>query len=251
MVQWERNFVEQMVRLREMRKMTQTDVAKALKSYGLPFHQQTIQRIETGERPVRLNEAHLIAKVLGVGLDVMTDTGTPSDREMRFAVDQLRRGSESAADHLHELLGEWLEAVESFAGVLSDRLEAADITPETDPVSTPVADKDPVAAWGLAWVVKTLSAHSALTEALDGLMKISGSAAGVRYEDDGEFATPDVVAALEMWHERYSHKDVVAAARTNPNELYAEFPGQETAASPHEHRLEKLRKAANEHRPRP
>ena len=48
---WERNFRQQMQRLREAQEMTQTDLARSLKAFGLPFHQQTIQRIESGEVP--------------------------------------------------------------------------------------------------------------------------------------------------------------------------------------------------------
>lgn len=70
---WERNFIEHMFRLRESLQMSQTDLARELKAFGLPFHQQTVQRIEAGERPVRLNEAHLIAFALGTTLDAMTD----------------------------------------------------------------------------------------------------------------------------------------------------------------------------------
>jgi transcriptional regulator with XRE-family HTH domain len=63
---WENNFIQQMVRLREVRKMTQTDLARRLnEAYGLPFHQPTVQRIESGERPIRLNEAYAIADILG------------------------------------------------------------------------------------------------------------------------------------------------------------------------------------------
>lgn len=69
---WERNFRERMERMRTAAGMTQTDLARVLREhYGLPFHQATIQRIEAGERPIRLNEAHLIAKAFNTDLDLM------------------------------------------------------------------------------------------------------------------------------------------------------------------------------------
>lgn len=70
---WEINFRERMIRLREDHGMTQTDLARALRhDYGLPFHQQTVERIESGKRPIRLNEAHLVAQIFDVDLSTMT-----------------------------------------------------------------------------------------------------------------------------------------------------------------------------------
>ncbi len=70
---WERNFRSRMAAMRETLMWTQTDLAKQLKeNHGLPFHQATIARIEAGERPVRLDEAHIIAGVFGVDLAAMT-----------------------------------------------------------------------------------------------------------------------------------------------------------------------------------
>jgi len=70
---WETNFRERMEQLRTAAGMTQTDLARVLREeYGLPFHQATIQRIEAGERPIRLNEAHLIAHAFKTDLETMT-----------------------------------------------------------------------------------------------------------------------------------------------------------------------------------
>lgn len=70
---WESNFRERMEQMRTAAGMTQTDLARVLREqYGLPFHQATIQRIEAGERPVRLNEAHLIAHAFQTDLETMT-----------------------------------------------------------------------------------------------------------------------------------------------------------------------------------
>lgn len=70
---WEGNFRGRMEAMRTAAGMTQTDLARVLRErYGLPFHQATIQRIEAGERPVRLNEAHLIAHAFQTDLDTMT-----------------------------------------------------------------------------------------------------------------------------------------------------------------------------------
>jgi DNA-binding XRE family transcriptional regulator len=73
---WEAAFVHRMKTLRERDDVSQTELAKAAAAKGLPFHQQTIQRIETGIRPVRLNEAVVLAEILGSSLDAMTQADT-------------------------------------------------------------------------------------------------------------------------------------------------------------------------------
>jgi transcriptional regulator with XRE-family HTH domain len=50
-------------RLRESRGVTQTDVAKAMRAAGFPWHQQTVERVESVERPVRALEAVALAKL--------------------------------------------------------------------------------------------------------------------------------------------------------------------------------------------
>ncbi|MGB3258887.1 MAG: helix-turn-helix domain-containing protein [Ornithinimicrobium sp.] len=103
--QWEANFVRSMEQRRLALGMTQTDLAKKLRStYGLPFHQQTVQRVEAGERPVRLNEAHCVALILGSSLTVMTaDThGTAEDVATLIGMlhDELRDRSIAIVDGL-------------------------------------------------------------------------------------------------------------------------------------------------------
>ena len=63
---WEHTFRINLIYLRQLRGISQTGLAKLVKEEGLPFHQQTVQRIEDGKRPIRLNEAFVIARVLHV-----------------------------------------------------------------------------------------------------------------------------------------------------------------------------------------
>lgn len=80
-----------MVLVRKAKGFNQTQLAKRLSSmHDLPFHQQTIQRIETGARPVRLNEAVLIAQELGTSLSTMMASAPLGAREAMRAVDDLR-----------------------------------------------------------------------------------------------------------------------------------------------------------------
>jgi len=106
---WESNFRERMHRMREAQGMTQTDLARVLKNkHGLPFHQQTIQRIETGERPIRLNEANLIAQILNLELsEMIADVGTSKAARLalQIAGDQLADRVREIAAHVSNRMG--------------------------------------------------------------------------------------------------------------------------------------------------
>ncbi|CAL8977372.1 hypothetical protein PROP_02178 [Propionicimonas sp. T2.31MG-18] len=67
-----RTFAREVRRLRELRGLSQTDLAAQLRErYGLKFHQATIDRVEKGARPCRLDEVYALAEVLGSTLDDM------------------------------------------------------------------------------------------------------------------------------------------------------------------------------------
>ncbi|MEX5259576.1 helix-turn-helix transcriptional regulator [Kocuria sp. CPCC 205263] len=68
-----RRFRENMRRIREEKGWSQGELSRRLVDSGLSvFHQTTITRIENGSRPVKLDEAGVIAEALGVTLEVMT-----------------------------------------------------------------------------------------------------------------------------------------------------------------------------------
>ncbi|MFJ4999890.1 helix-turn-helix transcriptional regulator [Microbacterium sp. NPDC088619] len=110
---WEDGFRANMKSAREAIGMTQTDLAHRLKDMGLPFHQQTVQRVETGLRPVRLDEAFAIAMVLGViDMKDMVDTETSVTLEaVRGHMRRHRRDLESA-------IQEYEQARASFAALM-------------------------------------------------------------------------------------------------------------------------------------
>lgn len=54
--------------VRQQRGWTQQDLAEHLAGLGLTLHQSVVARIETASRPVRLSEALLLARALGVEL---------------------------------------------------------------------------------------------------------------------------------------------------------------------------------------
>lgn len=61
-------------RLRENRtaaRLSQRELAEEMQAEGFDWHQTTVQRVETGKRSVRLSEAVVIARILGITLDLM------------------------------------------------------------------------------------------------------------------------------------------------------------------------------------
>lgn len=65
-------FAENMRRLRARRNLSQGELALRLQKAGLEnFHQTTVSRVEKGERQLRIGEAGVVARELGVTLDEM------------------------------------------------------------------------------------------------------------------------------------------------------------------------------------
>lgn len=138
---WDANFSDSMRVLRERAGRTQTDLAKALTARGFPFHQPTVQRIETGLRPVRLGEAYAIAEELGVSLSAMTSGGsTASAAAMRLAVESLRRKAAHFESDLPEISEDFARHRDYLFTQVEDLLESA-------------APSLPELAWGATWLL--------------------------------------------------------------------------------------------------
>lgn len=56
---------------REELGLTQMDVATRMTDLGFPFRQQTIQKIESGDRAVKVEEAHALAGILLSEVDIL------------------------------------------------------------------------------------------------------------------------------------------------------------------------------------
>lgn len=79
-------FARNMVAYREARGMTQKDLVAALQSQGwTSVYQNTISRIEKGDRPVRYGEALAIARVFEVSVEKFTLTPTESRLAIELA----------------------------------------------------------------------------------------------------------------------------------------------------------------------
>lgn len=83
---------------RESKGWSMTEFAAMLSAAGLSnFHPTTVGRMERGERPVRLNEAVIIAQVLGSTLDDLVVEPLPGDEEVKEAMENIERLSKDAA----------------------------------------------------------------------------------------------------------------------------------------------------------
>ncbi|MGZ0710550.1 helix-turn-helix transcriptional regulator (plasmid) [Coraliomargarita sp. W4R53] len=94
----DQRFPANMKRLREAKEMSQTELARQMKDAGFPYHQQTVQRVESGERPVRLAEAFAIARCLGARVEHMTqgegaDQALDAAREVERTAEALKRAA--------------------------------------------------------------------------------------------------------------------------------------------------------------
>jgi transcriptional regulator with XRE-family HTH domain len=212
---WERNFRQQMMRLREAQEMTQTDLARKLKHFDLPFHQQTIQRIESGERPIRLNEAHLIAHVLGVTVESMlAHADTPSEQELRYAVDRLRRrAAVNGAVRVHEAREEWGAEIQTFLAAISGRAP-----------HFPEQPLDDATRWGVTWALLANNAYSKLSDAWAALVAIAGVV---------PFDVP-AVDVLGKWSAVLPEDTLPSLDGEATNDLYASFPGDGNGEHPEE-----------------
>lgn len=67
----ERFFGARVRELREAKGMSQADLAEAMTQRGVRWHQTTVAKSEKGQRPIRLDEAALLAELLFTSLPVM------------------------------------------------------------------------------------------------------------------------------------------------------------------------------------
>lgn len=183
---WERNFRETMKRTREAHGWTQTELARRVRAHGgLAFHQQTIDRIESGKRPVRLNEAHVIAQELNTPLEAMTSfSRSHSERELQVTAQMVVRDAGYVAADLSEAAGQWYDSLTALTYLVSQRRDR-----ELGPPST----WDSATLWGMRFVVE---AHE-LGGRLDRLLVDFRRAAGeenFRLVDDGLAADIEVLA---------------------------------------------------------
>lgn len=142
---WDEQWIGQRIQeLRQARGMTQHDLAEAANRLGGTFHQQTIQKIEAGARPLRHSEAIKLTLALGVHIDALSGDKPEIDRQ--FAVVQAAmHESRSSARELDRAAREWLSrwrAAKDQAAILADleQMDSVDEANLTDSLQADAAD---------------------------------------------------------------------------------------------------------------
>lgn len=129
----EQVFAHQMRRLRTARGLSQADLAERVSSLGGTLYQQTIAKIESGQRSLRLSEADLIAQALGSSVTEMLSRGIDhsesnvSDLEAEGLIDEImnvsRRRQEAEAvlastrHHMERVARQFREAQTELAAL--------------------------------------------------------------------------------------------------------------------------------------
>lgn len=130
----ESTFIKNMKLARNGRGWSQAEFARRLREAGLGnFHQNTLSRVEKGERELRLGETEVIADVLGVGVEQMLgasdfapavhfiEATEAAERSSEGLLDALATYVEAQAyalmhvDHYKDVPATKLEALQSFA----------------------------------------------------------------------------------------------------------------------------------------
>lgn len=119
---------------------------------GLPFHQQTVQRIENGERAIRLDEAHVIAELFDLPLETMLSNYEGPLAAAADAVHHIGRQAESVSLYAAESYDEFYEAFNELADAFAELLESSGRRPT------------PGVIWAAAWLIKASWVLDALTE---------------------------------------------------------------------------------------
>lgn len=91
-------FAANMRARRELNKMSQADLARAMTDMGYPFRQQTVADVEVGNRNVKLDEALALSRALGISIDNLVRPAglTRQASELLDASRQLREATRQA-----------------------------------------------------------------------------------------------------------------------------------------------------------
>lgn len=99
--------------------MSQADLVRALKERGWSsVYQNTVSRIEKGERPVRYGEARVIARALGVNIELFLLSAADSQTAIALAAARERLGE--AHRDTYTSAKRWLEVRDELERQVSD-----------------------------------------------------------------------------------------------------------------------------------
>ena len=104
----ERRLATNLRILREARGISQARLAQEMLARDWPWRQQTVARVENGQRMIRLGEAMALASILGVSLGYLTRAGSEAIEveKIRGAGVRLRESCEAVAAAVCRLLDE-------------------------------------------------------------------------------------------------------------------------------------------------
>jgi len=177
--------------MREMREaagITQTELARRLRIRGLPYHQQTVQRVEVGDRPIRLDEAFHIAAELETHLDVMVQPGRPGVADAAVSFLRLRRESEQLIGEITDATADWVDSFHESSADFAQILEYANGLPTIE------------LRWAAAWMLKATPVMDAINDVLFYLNGIVSQSSTWRETAPQILAPPfDGLAEWDIW----------------------------------------------------
>ncbi len=71
---WEADFSSSVSAARAAARLSEEELARRVREYGLPFNAVDVRRIESGAYPIGLNEALVVRKILEIDLPEVTKT---------------------------------------------------------------------------------------------------------------------------------------------------------------------------------
>ena len=123
----ERRFAANLRVLRERRGISQARLAQEMLARQWPWRQQTVARLENGQRMLRFGEAIALASILGVSLDRFTRPGSEviEMEKIRAASARLRESYDAVAAAVCRLVDEQRTA--QRLPVLNDQVRGGDL----------------------------------------------------------------------------------------------------------------------------
>lgn len=103
---------------REELGLTQGDVAARMSDLGFAFRQQTVQKIESGDRSVKVEEAHALAGILVSEVDILMMP--PAPEYVELGLRRLEQMKEAAVAALGRYEAARMDAEQRIEAVMGD-----------------------------------------------------------------------------------------------------------------------------------
>lgn len=124
--QIDQNVARNVKRLREQSGLIQSELVTKLREHGLKdWHPTTLSRTESGDRPVRLSEAHVLARVLGTTIEDLGVNYSPEVRAVEAAEASLQEVARTRSVFV-TARSRYVEAWDAFTDSIRAGAEAAE-----------------------------------------------------------------------------------------------------------------------------